>query len=173
MKRTTISLIFIFALSLFVYPAYSADSPIEGTTSSTSYYNTTYKMLVIEKERAQINYEGYGIISSDDKNSIFHNASNHVLGSQHIIKGVIEDAGFVKCTLTNGDTVFFTYKGSGKMGKPTVTKGTYTYVGGTGKMNGIQGEGEFTRYGLRPPTEGVTASFSRSTSSWKIVEPKQ
>ncbi len=170
MKDINIFSIFIFIFTLLACPVYSADFPKEGATAGTSYYNTTYKMLVMGKERVEINYEGFGISVANDKSSVFHNSSNHVLGSQHIFNGVIEDAGLVKCTLINGDTVFFTYKGSGKMGKPTVTKGTYTYVGGTGKMIGIQGEGEFTRYSLRPPAEGTTASFSMSKSRWIIVE---
>jgi hypothetical protein len=61
----------------------------------------------------------------------------------------------------------------GTEGKPTVFKGTFTYVGGTGKVSGIQGGGEYTRYSLRPPTEGKFASFSMSKSEWKIVEPKE
>ena len=58
-------------------------------------------------------------------------------------------------------------------GKPTIYKGTFTYVGGTGKVSGIQGGGEFTRYTLQPPAKGKFASFSVSKSKWKIVEPKK
>ena len=60
-----------------------------------------------------------------------------------------------------------------EMGKPTIYKGTFTYVGGTGKVSGIQGGGEFTRYTLQPPAKGKFASFSVSKSHWKIVESKK
>jgi hypothetical protein len=66
---------------------------------------------------------------------------------------------FIEGTTTNGDKYWLTYKASGKMGKPTVVKGTFTYVGGTGKLTGIQGGGEFTRYTLQPPAEGKSASL--------------
>jgi hypothetical protein len=52
------------------------------------------------------------------------------------------------------------------MGKPG--KGTGTIVGGTGKLVGITGTIEFTRYSLRPPAKGIMSSFFISKLSWKL-----
>ncbi len=143
----------------------------EGTSSGKGYYNGALQMLPMGKERVQINYEAYGITDSDNKQDIFRNSSQYILGGMHVFKGNIEDSGFIRATLITGDKVFMTYKCSGKMGKPTIVKGTFSFVGGTGEMKGIQGNGEFTRYSLQPPAKGAAASFSVSKTHWEIVEP--
>jgi hypothetical protein len=90
-----------------------------------------------------LNYEGSGIYISDTENGLFHNASIHFLGAFHAVKGAFEESGGMVLTAPDGDKAFVTYKGSGNLGKDA--KGTYTYVGGTGKYTGITGGGEFTR----------------------------
>lgn len=164
----------ILILSVITSPALSEEFAKEGTGSAKNYTTGTYQILAMEKERVQMNYEGSGISAPDSgQKSIFHNASMHFLGSMHIVKGVIEDSGFIIYTLTNGDKMFLTYKTSGKMGKPTIVKGTAIIVGGTGKISGIQGGGEFTRYSLQPPAKGKFASVSIVKRHYKIVEPKK
>ena len=173
MRKITIilGLVIIFFIA-FLQISY-AEMAKEGTSSGKGYYSGDLQMLPMGKERVQINYEVCGIGVSDNKQSIFHNSSQFVLGGMHVFKGNIEDSGFIKTTLTTGDKVFMTYKASGKMGKPTIVKGTFSIVGGTGKVKGIQGSGEFTRYTLQPPAKGKTASFSVRKSHWKIVEVKE
>ncbi|MEN8123344.1 MAG: hypothetical protein ABFS35_23605 [Bacteroidota bacterium] len=167
----TLGLIIVFFIA-FIQISY-AEMAKEGTISGKGYYNGNIQMLPMGKERVQINYEVCGISVSDNKESIFHNSSQYVLGGLHVVNGNIEDSGFIESTLTNGDKVFMTYKASGKMGKPTIYKGTFSFVGGTGKVNGIQGGGEFTRYSLQPPAKGKSASFSVRKGNWKIVEAKE
>jgi len=58
------------------------------------------------------------------------------------------------------------YKGSGTFGKPV--RGTYTFTGGTGKYEGVQGGGEFTRYNLQNAAEGVWTSMSILKTSYKL-----
>ena len=174
MKKIVSTLIFTFVLSIAAAPVCGEEMAKEGTGSGKGYYiGTTLQMLPMEKERVQFNYEAFGILVNDTGQGLFHNSSQRVLGGMHIVNGVIEDSGFIVNTLPNGDKLFITYKASGKMGKPTIVKGTLTYVGGTGKLSGIQGGGEFTRYSLQPPAKGKTASFSVTKSNWKIVEPKK
>lgn len=86
----------------------------------------------------------------------------------NIVDGAIADSGFIISTLTSGDKIFMKYSASGKMGKPTVAKGTFTYVGGTGKLAGITGSGEFTRYSLQPPDKGKGANFTITKSHYKL-----
>ena len=52
-------------------------------------------------------------------------------------------------TAVDGDKVFVKYQGKGNLGKDA--KGTYNYVGGTGKYTGIEGSGELSRLHLQPP----------------------
>ena len=48
--------------------------------------------------------------------------------------------------MDNGDKYFVSFRDSGpaKDGKPGVTKGTWSYTGGTGKLKGITGKGTYT-----------------------------
>jgi hypothetical protein len=166
---TLVCLILVLGLGMSCY----AQMAKEGTGNGKGYYVSSIQVMPMEKERAQMNYEGFGIFAADDVQTPFHNMSQHVLGGLHVFKGDIDDSGFIEGTLTTGDKVFMTYKASGKMGKPSFVKGTFTYVGGTGKFSGIEGGGEFTRYTLQPPAEGKSAAFSVTKANWKIVEPKK
>lgn len=48
--------------------------------------------------------------------------------------------------MDSGDKYFVSFRDSGpaKDGKPGVTKGTWSYTGGTGKLKGIMGKGTYT-----------------------------
>jgi len=173
MRKTFMVSVLVLVLSVVAAPVCGEEMAKEGTGSGKGYYIGTLQVLPMEKERVQINYEAFGVFVNDTGQGLFHNSSQRVLGGMHIVKGAIEDSGFIVNILPNGDKVFMTYKGSGKMGKPTIVKGTFAYAGGTGKVSGIQGGGEFTRYSLQPPAKGKTASFSVSKSHWKIVEPRK
>ena len=172
MKKLFIVTLLILVLVGVVAPVCGEEMAKEGTGSGNGYYTGTLQMLPLGKERAQINYEGFGVMRLDGGKGLFHNSSQHILGALQIVKGAIEDSGSIIVTLTTGDNVFMTYESTGKMGKPIIYKGTFTYVGGTGKVSGIQGGGEFTRYTLQPPAKGKFASFSVTKSHWKIVEPE-
>ena len=68
-------------------------------------------------------------------------------GLYMLLKVLTEETAFMVITPTDGDKLYATYKASGTLGKSA--KGTYTYVGGTGKYVGIEGSGEFTRYSFQ------------------------
>ena len=83
------------------------------------------------------------------------------------LKGVYEDNnGFCVRTRPDGDQVFFTFKASGALGRGG--KGSYTYVGGTGKMTGIQSSGEFSDFALRPAAEGTFQGYNRFKGQYKL-----
>jgi len=63
-------------------------------------------------------------------------------------------------------TVRLSYKGSGNLGKSA--KGTYAYMGGTGKYSGITGGGEFTRLHLQPPSKGMWSATTSFKGNWKL-----
>ena len=118
-----------------------------GSSTVKNYITGTFKVLPMGKERLQMNYEGAGVIVDDTGKGISHNAAIYILGSLHAVKGTTEETGFMVITPTDGDKLYATYKASGTLGKSA--KGTYTYVGGTGKYVGIEGSGEFTRYSFQ------------------------
>ena len=166
-----VSALAVTVLVAFV-PISNAEMAKEGLLSGKTTYSVHYTMLPMGEERAQVNYEGYGVSESQTGEGLLHNASVHVVGGLQAIKGAYEnDSGLVCYTRPDGDQIFTTYKCAGQVGK--TGKGTFTIVGGTGKFVGVQGEGEFTRIMLRPAAKGVGASYAISKGSWKIVEPKK
>jgi hypothetical protein len=138
----------------------------EGTTTGKNYVSGTSTVLPMGEERLQMNYKGSGVTINDNGKGFLHNSAVYFLGSIHAVKGELEDAGFMVITPPDGDKVYSTYKGSGTFGKPV--KGTYTFTGGTGKYEGVQGGGEFTRYNLQNAAEGVWTSMSILKTNYKL-----
>ena len=167
MKRIIVASVLALAVLIAFAPFSSAEMAKEGSGSGIHYVITKTTVLPMGKGVIQINYEGWGITRSETGKGIVHNASAHVVGGLLVVKGEYKnDAGMVSLTRPDGDQIFFTYKASGVAGKSG--KGTFTYVGGTGKCVGIQGGGEFTRHNLRPPAKGFGASLNISKHNWKI-----
>ena len=167
MKKIIVASVLALAVLIAFAPFSSAEMAKEGSGSGIQYAITKYNVLPMGKGVVQINYEGWGIARSDTGKGLGHNASTHIVGGLLAVKGVYKnDSGMVCFTLPDGDQLFMTYKASGVLGK--TGKGTFTYVGGTGKFVGIQGGGEFTRHNLRPPAKGFGASFNVYKVNWKI-----
>ena len=167
MKKIVIASVLALAVLIAFAPFSNAEMAKEGSGSGIQYIITKYNVLPMGKGVVQINYEGWGINQSDTGKGLVHNASTHIVGGLLLVKGVYKnDSGMICFTRPDGDQVFTTYKASGVAGK--TGKGTFTYVGGTGKFVGIQGSGEFTRHSLRPPAKGFGASINVSKSNWKI-----
>jgi hypothetical protein len=168
-------IILTLALACFLFLAFgliaNAETAKKGTTSGKTFFTGTFKAVPMEKERVQMNYEAFGVGVSDTGEGVLHNATVHILGALHAVKGDYKDSGFMVFTHPDGDKVFLTYKATGRLWKSA--KGTVTYVGGTGKFAGIQGSGEFTRHGLRPPTKGMLAGFAVAKTNWELPETKK
>lgn len=138
----------------------------KGSVSGKMYASGTSKMLAMGQERVQMNYECSGITIDDSGKGLIHNAAFYAVGSSHAIKGNFEDSGFTVFTPPDGDKIYGTYKCSGTFGKPV--EGTWTYVGGTGKYEGIEGSGEFTRYPLQNAAEAVWTSLTVTKGNYKV-----
>ncbi len=166
MKKATFTLV----VTLFLITGFGlmvcAEMGQQGQTSGKTYYTGTLTMLSMDNKRVQINYEGYGVYVADIKSDILHHAIVHVVGALHAKAGDYQDSGMAVFTRPDGDKIFATYKASGTLGQ--TAHGSSTYVGGTGRFVGIQGSGEFTRYSLRPPAQGMFASYSVGRSDWKL-----
>ena len=167
MKKTITSLI----LSLVVLVAFGMEAkaqiPKEGTISFKFGYSGTSKSLAMGQERLQMTYEVMGVIIGDTSEDLFHNTSFRCLGSMHAVKGEFNDeSGFCVCTRLDGDQIFLTYKATGKVG--VSAKETQTIVGGTGKLAGIQGNAELTRFGVRRSAEGTFQGYEKGKGQYKL-----
>lgn len=54
-------------------------------------------------------------------------------------------SGYHVSTMSNGDKIFVRFQGNDivKDGKPETSEGTWSYIGGTGKLKGIKGKGTY------------------------------
>ena len=138
----------------------------EGSNTGKNYLAGTSKVLAMGQERLQMNYEGGGVVVDDAEKGFSHLAAIYIVGSMHAVKGIYEETGFMVITPTDGDKIYATYKGTGTLGKSA--KGTWAYVGGTGKYNGMGGSGEFTRYSLQNAAEGVWTTMSVVNGNYKL-----
>ena len=108
-----------------------------------------------------------GVIISDGGQGHFHNASVRCMGGYHAVNGSFDDeSGSSVVTRPDGDQAFYVYRGVGKRGVETT--GTSTYVGGTGKLAGLQGSSEWIRTNPRPAAEGTVQAISRWKSTYKL-----
>jgi hypothetical protein len=145
---------------------------MKGSGSGKMFFSVHYTMLPMGEEVVQGNYECYGVSQGETEDNILHNASVYIVGGTLAIKGAFDNESGLMCfTRPDGDQIFARYKGAGQLGKNA--KGTYTIVGGTGKLVGVQGEGEFTRFMLRPTAKGVGAGYCIVKGNWETGEPKK
>ena len=168
MKRIMIlSCIFLF----FFSSGFSAaeETAKEGKESYTMSFSGPVKLLAMGKERVQMNYEGLGIYIGEGP---LNNSSFSFMGSLQIVKGVYDnDSGLVVFTNPEGDQAFATYEATGRIGAGG--KGIYKYIGGTGKLKGLQGGGEFTRIPIRPSAKGIMQGYNKVNGHWKLPETKK
>jgi hypothetical protein len=154
-------------LSLTVYAAEtSAPIPKEGKTSGMTVLSGSFQVVPLGKDQVRGTYDVMGVRIGDTAD-ILHNASTRCLGAMTIINGGFDDeSGVCISTRLDGDQVFTAHKVTGKVGGEA--KGTWKFIGGTGKLAGIQGGGEFTRYSVRRAAEGTSQSVSRLSGTYTL-----
>lgn len=163
--------ILVLVVGLVSLVAFAADPalpiPKEGSISFVNVLSGNVVRMALGKDRLQLSYDIMGVSTSPTGEGLLHNASVRCVGGLHIVNGAWDDAsGSCIYTRPDGDQVFAIYKDAGKVGIPI--KGTFTFVGGTGKMAGITGGGEFTRVSVRPAAEGTLQSAARYTAKYKL-----
>ena len=167
MKKTLTILIlalFLLASAGFVFGAEMAK---EGSdTVKTGFIDTAPQVLAQGKEYLQWNYVANGVVLTENEASLLYMSSTQCVGSLKAIKGEYKEIGLCTYTRPDGSQIYGSYEGTGKLGQGA--KGTFTWVGGTEKLVGITGGGEWTRTSLKGPAEGVGASISKFTYNWKI-----
>jgi hypothetical protein len=143
----------------------------EVTTSATTSFYVTSKVLPLGEGRLYMSYEALGVTVSDTGEGLFHGATVRSLGGMTFEKGIYKDEqGWGVFNLQNGDKVFFKFTMAGELNPKGVGigKGFVTIVGGTGKCTGIQGGWELTRYVLRSAVEGVGQNYTKSTGKYTL-----
>jgi hypothetical protein len=161
----------LLLLVLISSPAVAADAPApvvkEGTFSFVAVGSGTLNKLQLGEDRAQVSYEKLGGATSPTGEGLFHDASIRCVGGFHLLNGSFDDdSGACVVTRPDGDQVFYVYRGAGT---PHVgTKGTFTLVGGTGKMKGITGGGDLTGLTLRHAKEGTAQGVTRGGGTFKL-----
>ena len=164
-KALTLLIIILFSLAV-AGNVFCEEMAKEGTASGITYYTSTSQMLAQDVGYVQVNYDARGVYSTDDNTNPFYGASCQCVGALKIVKGEYKESGLCTYTRPDKDKIFMSYEGTGKGGQ---AKGDWIIVGGTGKCNGMNGDGQWTRTSLQGPVEGSSgASFSKSTGSWKL-----
>ena len=145
----------------------SAQMAKEGVISSNTVFTGSSVVLAIGNERIQINYEGTGLSLNSSGEGFGHFSTWWCVGSLQAVKGQWDnESGLCQATFADGDKTYSTYQAKGAFGNPV--KGTWQYVGGTGKYEGITGGGEFTRISGRPAKEGTFQSNNINTGTYKL-----
>lgn len=83
-----------------------------------------------------------------------NHSSFRCIGGLHAVKGEFKDeTGSCLFTTPDGDQAFSTYEGAGQVVRGA--KMTFTWVGGTGKLTGMEGTGESTRGNVRTAVQAT------------------
>jgi hypothetical protein len=170
MKRSmwlaTLSFVLLMPFGMLVQA-----QPQEVTEGVTATAHVTSKMLPLDEGRARLAYDGVGIIVSDTRSGLFHEATFHLLGGWTMEKGKYnDDQGWGVFNLQNGDKVFWTQTGAGEFRTEGGGGGkiTGTITGGTGKCAGIKGSYTYTRHSLRPAVEGIAQLSNKGTIKYTL-----
>ncbi len=140
--------------------------PREGTNSATTMGNVTMKALPLGPGRVQLTWEFLGVTTTDDGKGVTHNASVRCFGAaQGLRDAYLSYENGCVLTRPDGDQIYIIETAAKT---PSGTKGTSTFVGGTGKMAGITGTSEWVRYWVRPAVDGTIQTVTRSKISYKL-----
>jgi hypothetical protein len=152
------------AVLVAIVPISNAEMAKKGTASGTMIFSGTFKALPMGQERLEMAFEVMGAYVGEGP---LNHSSFRCVGSLHAVNGeFLDETGSCLFTTPNGDQAFSTYKAAGQVGRSA--RGTFKWVGGTGKLTGMEGEGEFARFNVRPAAEGTIQGYTQTKGSWKL-----
>lgn len=168
MKKRILVPLFSLILSITFGPDSKAQVAKEGVLATTHGYSGAFKAMAMGEERVQVDYEVIGVVITDTTEDLLHNATFRCIGSLQAIRSIFEDdSGFCVYTRPEGDQAFVIYKAAGYL--QGVAKGAFTFVGGTGRLTGLEGGGDFSRIsGMRPTAEGSFQGYHQIKGHWKL-----
>lgn len=152
------------AVLVAIVPISNAEMAKEGTASGTMIFSGTFKALPMGKERLQMAFEVMGAYVGEGP---LNHSSFRCVGSLHAVNGeFLNETGSCLFTTPDEDQAFSTYKAKGQVGRSA--RGTVKWIGGTGKLTGMEGEGEFARFNVRPATKGTIQGYIQTKTNWKL-----
>jgi hypothetical protein len=163
-----VSALLTVATPLVASAADDAPFPKEGSYTSMTAGSSSAKALPLGKERVQFSWEFLGVQTAVAGASLTDKASVRCLGSLRTLNGDVESS-TNSCVITrpDGDQIFWVEtQASGRTGSDT--KGTASIVGGTGKMTGITGGGEWTRRVVGRAAEGTMQTMQTSKVTYRL-----
>lgn len=168
-KGLYLSKVFVLfmALEVLFFGRAWAETAKEGESNYKAAMSWTFRTIPMEGMQLEMQFDVYGVVVDAAENSPLYNATFYALGQLHAVNGTYTEAGFLRYTRPDGDKVFATYEAKGRLGGKREIK--YTFVGGSGKCEGISGGGDFSGVpGLKSPNEGVGMSITVGKFNWKI-----
>ncbi len=156
----------LIGCAVWSLPNASAETAKQGEMVRTTSVSGTAKVLAMGKVHLQFAYEVMGT-SVGEPGKGLGPTSIRCVGALHAIKGEYkDDNGMCVNMAPDGDQYFVMYQSAGKLGG--VATGTWRFAGGTGKFEGIKGEGTFTRTALRPVAKGTFQSISKLAGNYQL-----
>jgi hypothetical protein len=152
------------AVLVAIVPISNAEMAKEGTASGTMIFSGTFKALPLGQERLQMAFEVMGAYVGEGP---LNHSSFRCVGSLHAVNGeFLDETGSCLFTTPDGDQAFSTYKAAGQVGRSA--RGTFKWIGGTGKLTGMEGVGQFSRFNVRPAAEGTIQGYIQTKTNWKL-----
>ena len=168
MKKAFIILALTLFLIVTVGNVFSEEMAKEGLLSGHSFASGIWKGYPLEEGTQFNTWEQKGVMLSDSGKGPFHNMSSNCAGVALYNKGVGTVLGYCISLAPDGDKTLIEVRQENMKPGPGLRKGTWKYIGGTGKFAGIQGGGDFTTYGVRPAEDGTYQNVGKNKGSYKL-----
>jgi hypothetical protein len=168
MKRIIVVSIVALVFLLAFVPISKADMAKEGSGNYRVGKSGTFEVMMLGKDRLQMNYDEAGTFVEAPKNSPIENASLRIIGTLHAVSKKFTGSGAMLITCPNGDQIFGTYQNEGVLGVGP-TGGFVKLVGGTGACTGIEGKLEIMpRPAVKSSKKGTYQGIGIGKITWKI-----
>jgi hypothetical protein len=168
MKKAFMMLILTLFLFATVGNVFGEEMEKEGTVSSTAVTSGTYTVIPVEEGSFVMTFQEKGVMLDDSGEGPYHNASEFCVGVSLFIKGIGSHKGYCVNTAPNGDKWVGEFFMENIKPGPAPKKGTYKIVGGSGKLEGIEGGGEYINYNVQPAAQGTYQSVSKIKGNYKL-----
>ena len=168
MKNALMMLVLSIFLLAAVGNVFGEQMAKEGTGSSTSVTSGTYTLIPLEEGSFVMTFQEKGVILDDSGEGPFHNLSEFCVGVSLFINGIGSHKGYCVSTAPDGDKWAAEFIIENVKPGPAPKRGTYKFVGGTGKFTGIEGSGEYMMYNVQPAAQGTYQSVSKIKGNYKL-----
>jgi hypothetical protein len=141
--------------------AHAAEFPKEGTATYTTYYVGTAATPMKMGDRMVAIYESSGITRNDAGEAAFNDMGTRCVGMREANGATVVNRGSCIDVDKDGDQVFSTYEADAKAGR-------HTFVGGTGKYQGLTGTADYTFVPVKVPEGAKNMTIVQHKATWKM-----